>query len=79
MKTITFKEDNRSYKVIDVQWETDEDGIPVDISIISNMLTDLQEIADKYCYYGSNYNEYADDFFEALYARLKPFEVLNQD
>ena len=83
--------DGREYEVFSVTYQLDENGIPVDI-IIYGTKEVLEQIA-SYAYIGVNIQEcdwsssiqsgmwrhYADHVCEALYARLKPFTVIEAD
>ena len=83
--------DGREYDVFSVTHQMDENNVPIDI-IIYGTKEVLEQIA-SYAYIGVNIQEcdwsssiqsgmwrhYADHVCEALYARLKPFTVIEAD
>ncbi len=59
------------YDIIDIEFEWDNEGKPVDIQIKADKDT-LLTIAEKHCELGCNLEHLEDDSV-ALFARLDPF------
>ena len=75
MKLIISDWEQHEFEIVQISWETDEKGDPIDIVIIANKET-LDEIAN-FAMYGYNCNEnsmqdqYGNVYSEALYARIR--------
>lgn len=83
--------DGREYKVLSVTYQLDENNVPVDIVIYGTKEV-LEHIAE-YASIGVNIQEcdcvstmqsdiwmyYSKHLYDALYARLKPFTIIEAD
>ena len=71
---------DKDYDVLSVSYERDENGIPIDISIIGSEEV-LQSIAEEQCILGFNIHQYLSSSdtstYEALYGRLRGFIVID--
>ena len=71
---------DKDYDVLSVSYERDENGIPIDISIIGSEEV-LQSIAEEQCTLGFNIHQYLSSSdtstYEALYGRLREFIVID--
>lgn len=71
---------DKDYDVLSVSYERDENGIPIDISIIGKEEV-LQSIAEEQCILGFNIRQYPSSgdgsIYEALYGRLRGFVVID--